>query len=80
MTAVTPFGLTAVVLGHYRLEVAVRRRIIARFPWAHGETVADSLVMIGFFDQRLSEGDGPLPKRWSPMVPRGVSAPSRWHL
>lgn len=64
VTAVTPFGLIGVELGHYGLEVAVTRRIDARFPRAQGGVIVDdSPVTIGFADQRLSEGDAPLPKR-----------------
>lgn len=63
MAAVILFGLIGVVLSHYGSESPSPGASLLGFLGLSGTIVDDSpVVMIGFFDQRLSEGDGPLPK------------------
>ena len=57
--AIIPFGLIGVVLGHYVLGIAVSAASLLGFFGLSGVVVNDSLVMIDFVDQRLSEGAAP---------------------
>ena len=57
--AIIPFGLIGVVLGHYVLGIAVSAASLLGFFGLSGVVVNDSLVMIDFIDQRLSEGAAP---------------------
>ena len=57
--AIVPFGLIGVVLGHYVLGIAVSAASLLGFFGLSGVVVNDSLVMIDFIDQRLSEGAAP---------------------
>ena len=54
--AIIPFGLIGVILGHLVLNVPVSATTVMGVLGLSGVLVNDSLVMIDFIDQRLSEG------------------------
>ena len=54
--AVIPFGLVGVILGHLILGIPFTTTAILGILGLSGVVVNDSLVMIDFIDQRLSEG------------------------
>ena len=57
--AVIPFGLTGAILGHLVLDIPFSSTSAFGFIGLCGVVVNDSLVMIDFIDQRLSEGAPP---------------------
>ena len=57
--AIIPFGIIGTILGHWVLGVAVSATSMIGFFGLSGVVVNDSLVMIDFVDQRLSEGAPP---------------------
>ena len=57
--AVIPFGLVGAILGHWVLGVAMSAASFMGIFGLSGVVVNDSLVMIGFIDQRLREGASP---------------------
>ncbi len=57
--AVIPFGFIGVILGHWILGVALSAVSFMGIFGLSGVVVNDSLVMIDFIDQKLSEGTAP---------------------